>query len=405
MGQLNNTGKNSAKIYTTPTGGELRISTTDSRNTISATNNKAQYYAEMAQKYRDEAKAHEANAKFYAEQNSDVTFEYIDEMKTELENKINAKQQIGDYALKEELPENVSELENDMNYATVTQLESLIPDISESDGLFLSNDGENLLWRYPSTIPLFTMSFALTKLCVPGWVDSTPYYWLNEGYEAAYQRLVDAYNGGTDASETVNSITVSYKYNSTYNMKIITPSQVGNAENIYNSTGNQPYFILDTENTRFKLPRFRTILSSGNPVTDFKLYFYLGSTELQPISITGEVLESLNNKLDLNDANNRFKYLKESYQNGYSWYRVFSDNFCIQGGFVEQEFKANAYHWINLMKSYNNTNFTVQATLRAGGTNCPAPILTFSRSNSSFEIRSGQYASSGYYWCTWGYIW
>ena len=69
--------KNIVHVYTTSNGAELNISAPSVKQVISATNNRAQYFAEQAKKYRDEAKLHRDNAKYYAEQNSDITFEYI----------------------------------------------------------------------------------------------------------------------------------------------------------------------------------------------------------------------------------------------------------------------------------------------------------------------------------------
>ena len=84
--------KNKIKVYTTSNGAELNISAPFTKQVISATNNRAQYFAELAQKYRDEAKLHRDNAQYYAEQNSNVTFEYINNVKASLEDKINTKQ-------------------------------------------------------------------------------------------------------------------------------------------------------------------------------------------------------------------------------------------------------------------------------------------------------------------------
>ena len=67
--------KNIINVYTTSNGAELNISAPSVKQVVSATNNRAQYFAEQAMKYRDEAKEHRDNAKYYSEQNSDVTFE------------------------------------------------------------------------------------------------------------------------------------------------------------------------------------------------------------------------------------------------------------------------------------------------------------------------------------------
>ena len=80
--------KNIVKVYTTSSGAELNISAPSTKQVITATNNKAQLFAEQAKKYRDEAKIHRDNAKYYAEQNSDVTLEYIDSVQATLEDKL-----------------------------------------------------------------------------------------------------------------------------------------------------------------------------------------------------------------------------------------------------------------------------------------------------------------------------
>ena len=51
-----NQNSNSAKIYTGSSGGELKISLNNTKQIISATNNKAKYYADLAEEYKNEAK-------------------------------------------------------------------------------------------------------------------------------------------------------------------------------------------------------------------------------------------------------------------------------------------------------------------------------------------------------------
>ena len=77
--------KNTIKIYTTSGGAELNISAPSAKQLVSATNNRAQFFAEQAKAYRDEAKEFMNNAKYYAEKNSDVSFEYINNVKFGLE--------------------------------------------------------------------------------------------------------------------------------------------------------------------------------------------------------------------------------------------------------------------------------------------------------------------------------
>ena len=143
--------KNIIKVYTSSAGAELMISAPATKQVVSATNNRAQYFAEQAKKYRDEAKAHRDNAKFYAEQNSDVTLEHINLLRENLENLISTKQDSGDYALREDLPSKVSELENDSEYVNEEELSQAIEEVTlpEQRGFkncVLMTDGQNESW-------------------------------------------------------------------------------------------------------------------------------------------------------------------------------------------------------------------------------------------------------------------
>ena len=165
-------------------------------------------------------------------------------------------------------------------------------------------------------IPLFFHTWFDFKPVNIGWVNASNYSWLyGSMYQVAYQTLVDQYtptgtfvadtsyyncefsdrqvvittvpsNSGTlqqlkdwcdansytynaatsieelecyktvsSSSETVAGTTITY-YRTFNDMKIVVgDAQIANAESIYNSTGVAWYYILDTVNQRFKLPR------------------------------------------------------------------------------------------------------------------------------------------------------
>lgn len=143
--------KNEIKVSVPSVTMGLHMSPINTKQVVSATNNRAQYYADLAKKYRDEAKQHRDNAKYYAEQNADVTYEYIDSIRAMLENKISTKQPTGDYALKEDLPINVSELKNDAQYIDKTKFDAAVEELSlpsqtGAAGCFLMSDGANETW-------------------------------------------------------------------------------------------------------------------------------------------------------------------------------------------------------------------------------------------------------------------
>ncbi len=117
--------ENKIKVQNARLGADLQISVPNSDYAVSVTNNRAQYYSEQAKRYRDEAKTSRDEAKYYAEQNSNVTYEYIETVKNSLEQQINTKQIQGNYALASDIPQKVSELENDSNYVQTSGFSSV----------------------------------------------------------------------------------------------------------------------------------------------------------------------------------------------------------------------------------------------------------------------------------------
>lgn len=84
------------------------------------------------------------------------------------------------------------------------------------------------------------------------------------------------------------------------------------------------------------------------------LYYYVGDT-VQDASLinAGAVLGQLSN---VNDPSRG--YLVDSYHNGTSWYRVYSDGWVEQGGIVANT-GANHVATISLLKPYTDTNYIV----------------------------------------------
>ena len=55
----------------------------------------------------------------------------------------------------------------------------------------------------------------------------------------------------------------------------------------------------------------------------------------QGIEILEQVNQGIEGRIKLDGSNAQFPYLVETYQNGTSWYRIWSDGWCEQGGSVE----------------------------------------------------------------------
>lgn len=103
------------------------------------------------------------------------------------------------------------------------------------------------------------------------WLRADTFSWQSGTvYSNAYNHLVNDYNTATAqwATETIGSYTIWY-LEANDGHKIIFPESETTATNIYNATGVAWYYILDTTNQRFKLPRELPITdrAKGNGMT------------------------------------------------------------------------------------------------------------------------------------------
>lgn len=238
----------------------------DIKNSIKITNNRANYFANLAKKYRDEAKVHCENAKQYAEENSNVTYDQLIEVRTLLDTKINQKQEVGDYALSEDLPVNVSELLNDSNYVTQSEMdsavESVIPDIVGNADKILSTDGTELFWLKPQKEPLFALklfdhilSFEESKgYALQGsWVykDSTAERY---GYPTFYNKCIEEKNAATESQTVLGEQTITTYKNSNGHV-FYDISDKAAVDAFFQSNGAAWMYGIDEENERVFLPR------------------------------------------------------------------------------------------------------------------------------------------------------
>ena len=126
---------------------------------------------------------------------------------------------------------------------------------------------------------------------------------------------------------------------------------------------------------------------------------YLGSCTL-----TNGRISDFNIK-NIFDSTDEKAYIVESYVNGTSWYRVWSDGWCEQGG---QTAKINnTSTTVSFIKAFRSTTpFYINIQPIGGDTNQWAGqyycVKSFTTSNFTFIGASG--ASSGYIWIAKGYI-
>ena len=111
--------------------------------------------------------------------------------------------------------------------------------------------------------------------------------------------------------------------------------------------------------------------------------------------------------VDYNDIKNMKSYITESYQNGTSWYRVWSDGWIEQGG--KTTISSSSGTTITFLKPFTNTNYWCMANLSATDLTAQyyeAGVVKGSKTITSMKILSKNYGSTDireYYWEAKGY--
>jgi len=116
----------------------------------------------------------------------------------------------------------------------------------------------------------------------------------------------------------------------------------------------------------------------------------------------GNAIVSSSFATKLNSAG--IRTVTQTYVNGTSWYRVWSDGWCEQGGVI-----TNATYGgvdVTLLKSYKNTNYTGFVTLRRNSNDGQGDINPqfYPTSVSVAKIGGGAHNSSNCQWYACGYI-
>ena len=102
--------------------------------------------------------------------------------------------------------------------------------------------------------------------------------------------------------------------------------------------------------------------------------------------------------------------MKESYSNGSSWYRIYSDGWCEQGGISSRELR-HEWEFVQLIKSYKDTNYSIilgNHTEEDQSNPISSSSSTKLKKNNSFYIGTRYFPNYSDYalviWQTSGYI-
>lgn len=348
----------------------------DIKKTITITNNRAHYFANQAKKYRDEAKIHCENAKQYAEANSNVTYEQLIDLRVVLESQINTKQDAGDYALTESIPVNVSELENDSNYVTESEMntavDNVLPDIPNDGQKFLATDGNTLDWVSIHRELMFALkpfdhvlTFEESKgySMLGSWVYKEESAGTRYGYPDFYSKCLEEKAAGIEETITIGeSSFTAYKNSNGHVFYDITQQSV--VDSIYDATGAAWYYGIDEANERILLPRAEAGFLKGNDGEDnvdilpAYIYMIVGNTDfVGALTNVTEITTSENDTLPL-----FFYYCSEIVPNSPAF--VESNGNYLSGCLYETAYNTlvnalNETSSLNLsVKTYESTDIT-----------------------------------------------
>lgn len=356
--------------------------------------------------------------------------------------------------------------------------DSQLPDQTDKSGKYLKTDGTNASWgdvQAGASFPLLTAMWADHLLNDQSWLRADTFSWQSgTTYSNVYQHLVSDISGKSLTSETVGGVTVQF-YLATDGHKVCPANQESKVSSIYTNTGVAWYYILDTSNTRFKLPRTKfgftgyrdgvgnfvaaglpniegktsvamtesmselqkittgafnvpgtrsgncpysgnstrvhllfnaansnAIYGASNTVqpkaTQMYLYFYVGGfTQSATEQTAGLNAELFNGKVDINGSNAQFAHIIETYKNGSSGYRIWSDGYCEQWGYGGGKDVS-----VTLLKKYKDTNYGVTGSESSSNTGATRALNGYViASSSTFKMYS---CNGNNHWRAWGYL-
>ena len=218
---------------------------------------------------------------------------------------------------------------------------------------------------------LFDSKYSDHELNNLSWLKSSGQWNAKAVYTDAYDKLLKVYNG----TETVEGLSV----------KLST------------ETYTDYDFVLNTTDETFRLPLKNHTADDGNSM--LTLYFYVGETVQNANLIdAGRIEEQLVNKADISTPSIQAPYIKDTYQNGISGYRIWSDGYCEQWG------PKTASNTITFLKKFKDTNYFFEAYYN--GTNneyAYATKLYYQTSKTTSGVVLNATPDTGLWWAC-GYI-
>ena len=126
-------------------------------------------------------------------------------------------------------------------------------------------------------------------------------------------------------------------------------------------------------------------------------------------SITDFETNNVFRAVDYNEFNKSINtlskaYITETYSNGTSWYRVYSDGWCEQSGRVT--LSSGSITTVTLLKNYANIDYNINLEIRQDGFNGDKwmPYINAEPTVSSFVVKNSTSSTTLLMWRACGYI-
>ena len=159
------------------------------------------------------------------------------------------------------------------NNYLIPYTEDELPSQTNNSGKFLTTDGTNPSWATVSAgHNLFDVKWSDHILNDENWLRSELFSW-HSGitYNNAYNHLVNDIGGKTPVTEVLNDLTLTY-YLADDGHIICLADQEETIDEIYSTFGIAWFYILDVENSRFKLPRTKFSFKGIRDSVGFNCY-------------------------------------------------------------------------------------------------------------------------------------
>lgn len=218
---------------------------------------------------------------------------------------------------------------------------------------------------------------------------------LDQSYNSLYLSKIDAsstYVNKTDATETYLSKTDA---SSTY------LSQSDASTSYLSKTDASSTYLSQSDASN-------TYLTQQNAIATYLTQSSAYSTYLSKTDASSTYLsqtDAADTYVEKDGSNATFAHIVETYSNGTTWYRLWSDGWCEQGGQINVSYSRTTTN-VQLRKQYVNTNYSVTLSIGGHPNSGIVQCNWQNKSVSSFDIY-GDYtnatASLPTYWEAKGY--